>query len=696
MPNQPDQPDQPAPGTAPEHAARHRRTRAEERMAEIDISPTALLAQVETLTAERDAALARADEHLAVAQRAQADYANLKRRSAEERDAMLGLANEVLLAKVVSLADDFDRAIEHVPADARETPWLEGIVAIDRKLRLLLESEGRHPDRGARHRLRPRRPRGDQPRPGNGPARGRGRRRGPPRLPHPRPRPPPVARRRERRHRAPTARTDHARQPPTTTEEPTQPMGKIIGIDLGTTNSVVAVMEGGEPTVIASAEGGRTVPSVVAFTKTGERLVGQLAKRQAVTNPANTVYSIKRFMGRRWDDPEVKRSRGLVPYTVEKDPKSDGIKVQMGEGRSYTPPEISRDDPAEAQGRRRGLPGRVGDGGGDHRPGLLRRHPAAGDEGRRPDRRPRRQADHQRAHGLVPGLRPRQEARREDRRLRPRRRHLRHLDPRAGRGRLRGQVDERRHAPRRRRLRHPGHGLAPRRVQEGPGPRPPLRPAGAVAGQGGGREGEDRALVGDVDGDQPAVHHRRRRPQPEAPRHDPHPGQARGPRQGPHRPDGRAGDEGAQGRRPRRGRHRRGRPRRRHDPDAGGLRGGQGDVRRQGAEPRRQPGRGRGDRRRDPGRRPGRRREGRPPARRHAPVARHRDARRRHDPAHRAEHDDPDEQVARSSRPRPTTSPRSRSTSSRASATSPRTTRRSASSSSTGSRPPRAACPRSR
>jgi molecular chaperone DnaK len=117
-------------------------------------------------------------------------------------------------------------------------------------------------------------------------------------------------------------------------------MGKIIGIDLGTTNSVVAVMEGGEPTVIASAEGGRTVPSVLAFTKTGERLVGQLAKRQAVTNPANTVFSIKRFMGRRWDDPEVKRSRELVPYKVEKDPKSDGIRVAIGD-KSYTPPEIS-------------------------------------------------------------------------------------------------------------------------------------------------------------------------------------------------------------------------------------------------------------------------------------------------------------------------------------------------------------------
>ncbi len=117
-------------------------------------------------------------------------------------------------------------------------------------------------------------------------------------------------------------------------------MGKIIGIDLGTTNSVVAVMEGGEPTVIASAEGGRTVPSVVAFTKTGERLVGQLAKRQAVTNPQNTIYSIKRFMGRRWDDPETKRAKELVSYTVEKDAKSDGVAVKVAD-KAYSPPEIS-------------------------------------------------------------------------------------------------------------------------------------------------------------------------------------------------------------------------------------------------------------------------------------------------------------------------------------------------------------------
>ena len=148
MPNEPDQtttgadaPGQPGAAASPQ-PGRHRRTRAEERIAELDVSPTALLARIDAVTAERDAALAKADEHLVLAQRAQADYANLKRRSAEERDAMLGLANEALLAKVVALADDFDLAIDHVPADARETPWVEGITAIDRKLRQLLESEG--------------------------------------------------------------------------------------------------------------------------------------------------------------------------------------------------------------------------------------------------------------------------------------------------------------------------------------------------------------------------------------------------------------------------------------------------------------------------------------------------------------------------------------------------------------------------
>ena len=118
-------------------------------------------------------------------------------------------------------------------------------------------------------------------------------------------------------------------------------MGKIIGIDLGTTNSVVAAMVGGEPTVISSSEGGRTVPSVVGFVKGGERVVGQLAKRQAVTNPKNTVFSIKRFMGRRFDDAEVSKTKGLIPYTVEKDGKSDGVKVKLDSGESYSPQEVA-------------------------------------------------------------------------------------------------------------------------------------------------------------------------------------------------------------------------------------------------------------------------------------------------------------------------------------------------------------------
>ena len=143
-------------------------------------------------------------------------------------------------------------------------------------------------------------------------------------------------------------------------------MSKIIGIDLGTTNSCVSVMEGGEATVIPNAEGHRTTPSVVAFSKTGERMVGQVAKRQAVTNPDRTISSIKREMG--------------SDYKVEID------------GKKYTPQEISamilQKLKADAAG-------------------LLHRRAAPGDEGRRQDRRTRRQAYHQRADGGRAGLRPR-------------------------------------------------------------------------------------------------------------------------------------------------------------------------------------------------------------------------------------------------------------------------------------------------
>src|SRR3712207_7957854 len=114
-------------------------------------------------------------------------------------------------------------------------------------------------------------------------------------------------------------------------------MAKTIGIDLGTTNSCMAVLEGGEPTVIENAEGGRTTPSVVAFTQGGERLVGTVAKRQAVTNPTNTVFSIKRFMGRK--EAEVREEESIVPYKVISGQNGDA-RVNAG-GKEYTPPEIS-------------------------------------------------------------------------------------------------------------------------------------------------------------------------------------------------------------------------------------------------------------------------------------------------------------------------------------------------------------------
>ncbi len=116
-------------------------------------------------------------------------------------------------------------------------------------------------------------------------------------------------------------------------------MKRAIGIDLGTTNSCVAIMEGGEPKVIPNSEGGRTTPSVVAFTESGERLVGQIAKRQAITNPENTLYAVKRLIGRRYSDPEVQRDIKILPYKIVQAPNGDAhIQVR---GKTYSPPEIS-------------------------------------------------------------------------------------------------------------------------------------------------------------------------------------------------------------------------------------------------------------------------------------------------------------------------------------------------------------------
>ena len=123
-------------------------------------------------------------------------------------------------------------------------------------------------------------------------------------------------------------------------------MGKIIGIDLGTTNSVVAVMEGGEAVVIPSAEGERLVPSVVAINKNGERLIGRVARNQAVVNPENTVFSIKRFMGRKFNDPEVQKALSRVPYKVAEAPNGD-IRVILGWQRILAPGDLG-DDPWQA------------------------------------------------------------------------------------------------------------------------------------------------------------------------------------------------------------------------------------------------------------------------------------------------------------------------------------------------------------
>jgi len=114
---------------------------------------------------------------------------------------------------------------------------------------------------------------------------------------------------------------------------------KIIGIDLGTTNSVVAVMEGSDPVVITNTEGARLTPSVVAITKTGERLVGQVAKRQGVTNPENTIFSIKRLMGRKFSEPEVQKARKILPYKIVEAHNGDAW-VELA-GKQYSPPEIS-------------------------------------------------------------------------------------------------------------------------------------------------------------------------------------------------------------------------------------------------------------------------------------------------------------------------------------------------------------------
>ena len=179
-------------------------------------------------------------------------------------------------------------------------------------------------------------------------------------------------------------------------------MSKIVGIDLGTTNSCVAVLENGEPVVIANAEGSRTTPSVVAFTKNNERIVGQAAKRQAVVNPENTVFSVKRLMGKAAN--EVADEAKRLPYKVEAGPTGDArVKLPVN-NKTYTPQEISAMILGKLKKDAEAYLGRAGHAGGDHRSGVLQRLAAAGDQGRRQDRRSGRAAHHQRANGGFAGV----------------------------------------------------------------------------------------------------------------------------------------------------------------------------------------------------------------------------------------------------------------------------------------------------
>jgi molecular chaperone DnaK len=172
-------------------------------------------------------------------------------------------------------------------------------------------------------------------------------------------------------------------------------MAKVIGIDLGTTNSCVAVMDGKDAKVIENSEGARTTPSMVAFTDDGERLVGQPAKRQAVTNPENTLFAIKRLIGRRFDDPVTAKDKKLVPYKIVQGRQWRCM------GRRRRQEVVAEPDlglhPSEDEGNRRSLSRGEGRAGRHHRSRILQRRPAPGDQGRRQDRRPRSPAHHQRA-----------------------------------------------------------------------------------------------------------------------------------------------------------------------------------------------------------------------------------------------------------------------------------------------------------
>jgi molecular chaperone DnaK len=280
-------------------------------------------------------------------------------------------------------------------------------------------------------------------------------------------------------------------------------MGKIIGIDLGTTNSVVAVMEGGEPVVITNQEGSRLTPSVVGFAKSGERLVGQVAKRQAVTNPENTVFSIKRFMGRGFG--EVNEEMKMVPYAVE--PQGADVRISAG-GDKWAPPQISAMILQKLKQSAEAYLGQTVTEAVITVPAYFNdaQRQATKDAGKIAGLEVLRIINEPTAAALAYGLDKKSDeviavttaAAAFD------------ISIEVGGDVVQVKNDQRRHAPRRRRLRPAHHRVDHRGVPQGRGHRPVEGPDGPPAPEGSRGEGQDGAVDGDGDRHQPAVHHGRR------------------------------------------------------------------------------------------------------------------------------------------------------------------------------------------
>ena len=269
-------------------------------------------------------------------------------------------------------------------------------------------------------------------------------------------------------------------------------MGKVIGIDLGTTNSCVAVMEGKSPRVIENAEGMRTTPSIVAFTDDGERLVGQPAKRQAVTNPEKTIFAVKRLVGRRYDDPMVEKDKKLVPYKIAK--ASNGDAWVEEDGKTYSPSQISAFILQKMKETAEANLGQKVDQAVITVPAYFNdaQRQATKDAGKIAGLEVLRIINEPTAAALAYGLDKAKTGTIAVYDLGGGTFDI--SDSRNRRRRVRGEVDQRRHLPRRRRLRHAAGQLSGRRVPEDAGHRPAPRQARAAAAEGSRREGQDRAV----------------------------------------------------------------------------------------------------------------------------------------------------------------------------------------------------------